>query len=266
MSAPQTDPLAFDAAMVERLDRIYSSPQIVAQRARFRELLAARPGELGLEVGCGVGHLACELAREIAPSGRIVALDNSLDMVRGTQARVAKDGLTDLIDIRVGDATALDVPSNTVDFVAGVQTYSYVNDIERAIGEAARVLRMGGRLAILETDWDMCIYESNDRALARRVIDARAAHCAHPYLPRQLPRLLRAAGLSLVRWGVYPIIEPRYEPDSFGVGFVGIARDTAIQHGVSVEVADTWAADIRSRTSEGEYFFCMNRLIFVGQK
>jgi ubiquinone/menaquinone biosynthesis C-methylase UbiE len=266
MSAPQENSLAFDAAMVERLDRIYSSSQIVGQRARFRELLAARPGELGLEVGCGVGHLACELAREVLPGGRIIAFDSSPDMARGTRSRVEKDGLTNAIDIRVGDAAALDFPSDSVDFVVGVQVYSYVSDIERAIGEAARVLRKGGRLAILETDWDMCVYESNDRALTRRVIDARAAHYAHPYLPRQLPRLFRAAGLSLVRWGVYPIMETRYEPDSFGTGFVGIARDAAVQHGVSAEAADAWAADIHSRRSEGEYFFCTNRLIFIATK
>jgi ubiquinone/menaquinone biosynthesis C-methylase UbiE len=266
MSAPQRDSLVFDVAMVERLDKIYSSPQIVGQRARFRELLAARPGELGLEVGCGVGHLACELAREVLPGGRIIAFDSSPDMARGTQSRVEKYGLSGVLDIRVGDAAALDLPSDSVDFVVGVQVYSYVSDIARAMREAARVLRKGGRLAILETDWDMCTYESNDRALTRRVIDARAAHVAHPYLPRQLPSLFRAAGLSLVRCGVYPIMETRYEPDSFGVGFVGIARDAAIQHGVSPEEADAWAADIRSRTSDGDYFFCTNRLIFVASK
>jgi hypothetical protein len=61
-------------------------------------------------------------------------------------------------------------------------------------------------------------------------------------------------------------METRYEPDSFGAGFVGIARDAAIQHGVSAAEADAWAADVRSRTSEGEYFFCTNRLIFIATK
>jgi SAM-dependent methyltransferase len=213
-----------------------------------------------------VGHLACELAREVLPNGKIIAFDSSPDMARAAQSRVERDGLTNAIDIRVGDAAALNLPSDSVDFVVGVQVYSYVSDIARAIREAARVLREGGRLAILETDWDMCVYESNDRALTRRIIDARAAHYAHPYLPRQLPRLFLAAGLSLIRWGVYPIMETRYEPDSFGVGLVGFARDAAVQHGVSADDAETWAADIHSRTPEGEYFFCTNRLIFIATK
>jgi len=37
--------------MAAQLDRLYASPQVVAQRRRLRELIAARPGERGLDVG-----------------------------------------------------------------------------------------------------------------------------------------------------------------------------------------------------------------------
>src|SRR3990172_6981314 len=69
----------YDAAAVARLDRHYSTPQIVDQRVRFRAAVAARPGERGLDVGCGAGHLACGLAREVATGGRIDAVDRSRD-------------------------------------------------------------------------------------------------------------------------------------------------------------------------------------------
>jgi ubiquinone/menaquinone biosynthesis C-methylase UbiE len=52
----------FEAEDIARLERAYSTPQIVDQRRRFRAAVAARPGEVGLDVGCGAGHLACELA------------------------------------------------------------------------------------------------------------------------------------------------------------------------------------------------------------
>jgi len=71
----------FDAAGAARLDRAYATPQIVEQRKRLRAVVAARPGEVGLDVGCGPGYLACELAREVMPGGRIVAIDHSDDML-----------------------------------------------------------------------------------------------------------------------------------------------------------------------------------------
>jgi precorrin-6B methylase 2 len=64
----------FNAADVARLDRAYSTPQIVDQRRRFRAVLAPRSGEVCLDVGCGAGHLACELAGDVAPGGCIVGI------------------------------------------------------------------------------------------------------------------------------------------------------------------------------------------------
>ena len=59
----------------------------------------------------------------------------------------------------LGDATALGFPDETFDFVVAVQVYSFVPNVARAIEEAARVLRNGGRLLVLESDWDMCYME-----------------------------------------------------------------------------------------------------------
>jgi trans-aconitate methyltransferase len=90
----------FEAADIARLDRAYSTPQIVDQRRRFRAAVAARPGEIGLDVGCGAGQLACELAREVAPGGRIVAIDKSSQSVEASAARAANEKLADVIDVR----------------------------------------------------------------------------------------------------------------------------------------------------------------------
>jgi len=265
MSIPAREPTKFDAAMVARLDKLYASPQAAAQRARFRELLAARSGEIGLDVGCGLGHLTCELAREVSPGGRVIGLDSSPEMVNAATSRIEMESLTDLVEVRAGDAVVLDLPDESADFVAAVQVYSYVREVTSAIQEAARILRKGGRLAVLETDWDMCVYESSDPALMRRILDGRWRF-AHSCLPRQLHRLIEQSGLTLARCEAFPIIETQFEADSFGVGLVAIAREAAVRHGVSSIDADAWAMDIRSRSKSGEYFFSAIRFIFIATK
>lgn len=255
----------FDAAMAKQLNKLYSSQQVVAQRAKFRTLVAAQRGEIGLDIGCGVGHLACELGREVSPGGRIVAVDSSVDMIKSAAARLAREKLDHCVEVRLGDAIALDFAPQSVDFVVAVQVLCYIPDVGRAMAEIARVLRKGGRLAILETDWDLCLYESMDEALTRRILDGRWRF-AHPHLPRQLHRLIREAGLMLTRSDAFPIIETRYDPDSFGAGLVAIARDAAVRNGIAAEEADAWALDIRSRANDGEYFFCTNRFMFVATK
>ena len=266
MSTAGATPAVFDAKAAAQLERMYSSAQVVAQRARFRELLAARPGEIGLDVGCGLAHLALELAQDVAPGGRVIALDNSGHMVGEAAARVSAAGVADAVTVRHGDATALDLPEASVDFVVAAQVYSYVPDVGRAVAEAARVLRPGGRLAVLETDWDLCTYEAADPLLTRRVLDARARHFAHPHLPRQLHRLMHAAGLTLSCCDVVPLIETRYDPDSFGAGMLPVARSAALKSGIDAAAVDEWVADIKSRTADGEYFFATCRFVFIATR
>ena len=266
MPAANASPTVFNAKAAAQLERMYCSPQVVAQRATFRQLLAARPGETGLDVGCGLAHLAIELARDVAPGGRIVALDSSEHMVGEAAARVAAAGLADAVTVRQGDATALDLADASVDFVVAAQVYSYVPDVGRGVAEAARVLRAGGRLAVLETDWDLCTYESADPALTRRILDARAQHFAHPHLPRQLHRLLRAAGLTLSRCEAVPLIETRFDAESFGAAMLPVARSAALKGGLEPAAVDDWVADISSRTAGGEYFFATFRFVFVATR
>jgi arsenite methyltransferase len=257
----------FEAADVARLDRAYSTPQIVEQRQRFRAAVAARPGEAGLDVGCGAGHLACELAAEVAPGGRIVAIDKSPQSVEASKARAAREKLADTVDVQVGDATALEFPDETFDFAVAVQVYSFVTNVARAIEEAARVLRKGGRLLVLESDWDMCLWKSKDPAFTRRMISARAeTQFAHAYLPRDLHKLFRAAGSTLADVRTFSIVETRYEPDSYGASVIGISRDSALKHGMPVEAVAAWEQDLRSRTAEGDWFFCLDRFAFTGTK
>jgi ubiquinone/menaquinone biosynthesis C-methylase UbiE len=259
--------LNYDAAHVARLDRTYSTPQIVDQRLRFRLSVQARPGEVGLDVGCGAGHLACELAREVAPGGRIIAIDQSRDSVDASKDRVAKEELTNTVVVHIGDATALDFPDETFDFVAGAQIYSFIPNVAGAIREAARVLRKGARLVVLDSDWDLCIWKSKDPVLTRRIISARAANqFAHAHLPRDLNGLFIGAGLTLVDAHAFSIIETRYDPNSYGISSIDVTREEALKYGVPALDVAAWEEDLRSRTAEGEWFFYLARFIFTGRK
>lgn len=265
MSDTDPAPHVFNASMGARLEKLYASPQIVAQRRRFRAVLEVREGESGVDVGCGVGHLICELAEDVGAGGRMTGVDASSDMLAGAAARVHARRLDERVALREGDATALGLPDASADFVVAVQTYSYVPDIVAAIAEAARVLRPGGRLGVLETDWDLYVYGSPDVELMRRIFDGRWRF-EHSHLPRELNRLCRDAGLEPSHAEAFPLVETSYEPGSFGAGMLAIGRNAAIRHGVDRAAVDAWVADVEARGRAGDWFFCLNRFIFIATK
>lgn len=256
----------FDAAAAARLDRTYAAPEIAEQRVRTRAALAAQPGERGLEVGCGPGFLAVELAREVGPGGRIVALDSSPDMLDRTRQRAAREGVADRVEAVLGDAARLEFPDEGFDFVVAVQVYLYVAEVERALREAARVLRPGGRLVVVDTDWDSCVWLTADPERHRRVLEARLRDFAQPHLPPRLPALLARAGLRLRHACAIPILNLRYENGSFSGDMIGVVARAAVRHGVPEAEAEAWAADLRGRVGDGDYFFSVNRFLFLADR
>jgi SAM-dependent methyltransferase len=106
-----------------------------AREVLFQAVARARPRRV-LEVGCGEGELAERMVRELGVD--LVAVDQSERMVELTRARG--------IDARVGDVQDLDFPDAAFDCAVAAWMLFHVANLERALGELARVLRPGGRL------------------------------------------------------------------------------------------------------------------------
>ena len=107
-------------------------------REQFLELLPPA-GRSTLDLGCGEGRLSRDLK---ALGHRVVGVDASPTMVAA-----ARD-LDPAVEVHVADAAALPFSDASFDLVIGFMSLQDVDDYERAISEAARVLEPGGRLCL----------------------------------------------------------------------------------------------------------------------
>jgi SAM-dependent methyltransferase len=252
--------LAFDAATARGIERMYVTPDVVGQRARFLQLLAPKPGERILDVGMGPGFLTHDLAPIVGERGLVAGVDSSPVMIDLAARRCEGRGPC---EFKLGDATALPFTDASFDAVTSTQVYEYVADMPRALAEVRRVLRPGGRVFILDTDWDSVVWNTADPARMRRVLDAWDEHLHDPHLPARLGPLLARAGFAVTHVEVIPIVNATLHPHCYSHGILAaIAAFAAGRRGVSEAEAKAWAAELRELGARGEYFFSLNRYAF----
>ncbi len=251
--------IEFDEENARRLVAVYTTPDVLDQRRATRAVLALRPGQHVLDIGCGPGFLAAEMAEEVGAEGRVHGIDPSDSMLA-----IARRSETP-VDYGRGDALALPFGDEWFDVAISTQVYEYVDDIEGALAEARRVLRPGGRLLVLDTDWDSIVWHSRDRERMERVLAAWNEHLSDPYLPRRLPTLMRAAGLELTDAAIIPILNHGADRNTYSAGMIGlVAEFVAGRGGVTADEATAWADDLQ--TLGDDYFFSLNRYLFVAKR
>jgi phosphatidylethanolamine/phosphatidyl-N-methylethanolamine N-methyltransferase len=87
--------------------------------------------------------------RHYGPNVTVTGVDYSEEMLAKARAKVAEEGLTNVVALRRMDARALDFPSESFDHVACMHVISVVPEPEQVMAEIARVVRPGGAVVIV---------------------------------------------------------------------------------------------------------------------
>jgi len=178
--------------------------------------LGLRPGQRVLDVGCGPGAHLGLLAGAVSPGGSVVGID--LDAGRVAFA-AERWGGNDTIAVREGDHGALPFPDGSFDVAWASLVLHHAERPLAMLGEMRRVVRPGGLVAIVEGDtggsfpvlpWPPDLESALRRAAwegARANHDGTLEYHYSGYIGRELPRLLREAGLDAIRVVACPDVD-----------------------------------------------------------
>ncbi len=131
------------------LNRVLSMGIDTIWRKNAISTLTSSDPKVILDVATGTGDLALEIAKRLNPT-KIVGLDLSQEMLNVGTKKIAKKGLSDLIEMVHGDSENLPFDDNTFDAVTvsfGVRNFE---NLEKGLLEIQRVLKKDGKLVVLE--------------------------------------------------------------------------------------------------------------------
>ncbi len=115
---------------------------------RAVDMLQLSPGATVLDVGCGTGASALPAARVVGPDGFVIGIDIAENMLARAAEKAARQGL-DNARFKLADMAASGFDEESVDAVISVFSVFFVPDVERQMAELWRLLRPGGKLAVV---------------------------------------------------------------------------------------------------------------------
>jgi ubiquinone/menaquinone biosynthesis C-methylase UbiE len=171
----------FPASQAHRLDD--PGRKLWLPQAEVIEALAIKSGETVADVGAGTGYVALPLAQAAGPAGKVYAVDAQAEMLSLLKQKLDQAALTN-VELIHAEAGRTGLPALSCDLYFLANIWHEIEDRVAALQEARRVLKTGGRIAIL--DWRPDVEPEHGPPLAHRIESSRAA------------KSLRSAGFAQV--------------------------------------------------------------------
>jgi demethylmenaquinone methyltransferase/2-methoxy-6-polyprenyl-1,4-benzoquinol methylase len=138
------------ARIYDLMNRLMSLGLDKRWRAFAARYLALGTGEVGLDLGTGTADLSIAVIHRAGRGTRMIGMDITPEMLAEGHRKLARLGLQDSIELRLGDAERIDLPDNSVDGCCSAFMVRNLTDIRQGFREMLRVVRPGGRVVCLE--------------------------------------------------------------------------------------------------------------------
>ncbi|WP_083913073.1 methyltransferase domain-containing protein [Nocardia concava] len=223
-------------------------PGIRRLRAWAHDALATRPGESAVDIGSGTGSEVLTFADRVGPTGTALGVEPDPDLLLAAERRAAQAGSG--ATFVSGDAYGLPVGSESFDVALCERVFQHLTAPARAAGEIARVLRPGGRVVVMDSDWGTAIVHPGDRHVVHEVIETMIAGTTNPFAGRRLAGQLTAAGLVVDDIASHALIQD----GSIGAGaLVARVADRAVARGsISKAQRAQLLADLEAGAASGD--------------
>ncbi|MGW4090152.1 methyltransferase domain-containing protein [Nocardia sp. NPDC004750] len=252
------DPMA---VLVGILDLQAALPGISRMRRWGHDVLAVASGERALDIGAGTGSEVLEFARRVGPDGEAVGVDPNPAMLAVADARAEAAG----VSARFVEGTAyhLPFPDASFDAVRCERVYQHLDDPAAATAEIARVLRPGGRVLLIDSDWHTAIAHPGDDDVIARLRESMLTTTPNPKSGRSLRGLLTAAGFAIDDVGSQAVI---WDPETIRPLFAQMTERARAAGAITEQERTDLAAAMEAGIARGDYHLSVTMFAVLGHR
>lgn len=252
--------------IASRLEARGRHPAFAGMLHEYLEAMRIDEAQRVLDLGCGTGLAARAIARRPRFSGTVTGVDLSPRLIEAAARLAAQEGMQERVAFLTGDTRELELPEASFDAVVAHTLVSHVADPLSVVHVAARLLKPGGMLGIFDGDYASLTFGNADAERGRAADEALIkAVVTSPRAMRQMPRMLRAAGLELV--ACFPHVLAEVGRAEFWLSGIEVYRRLIPKAGtMTAEEADAWASALVNDAQSGVFFGASNFYSYVARK
>ena len=223
--------------------------------------LALAPGQTALDLGCGPGYVAAQIARLVGPNGRVHALDVNAEFVTRARAVVTEAGVADRVTVHHLTGERFPLPDASCDRALAKNVLEYVPSADATLRELLRVLKPGGTLTAIDSDWAFVLIEPLTPDEVRELFTAAAPAFREPFIGRKLRAAFRRAAFRDVQVDIVASADDK--------GFLRPVVDNMLGYARKFgTMSEARCAELRTRVegaiASGEYLAVLPQFVVRG--
>jgi len=236
-------------------------------KQRSYALMQIQAGHKVLDLGCGPGTDTIPLAPLVGVNGQVIGADYDETMIAEAEQCAEQAGVNTWVSHQRVDAMSLPFETDYFDSCRSERLFQHLLNPAQALSEMTRVIKSGGWVAVLDTDWGSWSTDSDETDIERRLARFLAESSLHNgYSGRKLYRLFKQQNLVDISFEVFPVATPNY-----GLARQGTQAERSEQEALKAGVITAkelhrWQTSLEQADSEGIYFSSVNVMLFAGRK
>lgn len=259
----EVDKYGDTSELIEYLSKFESLPEVQLYRKQAHSLLELSTEDEVIEIGCGTGHNAFALSKNIT-NGTVVAVDNSKKMIDYADTKYGNQ--SQFLSFVYSSADNLPFQNDHFTKCYCERTLQHVRQPLKVLSEIKRVMKKNSYLLNIEPDWESLTITCDDIDLTRKIITHQCNYIVNPKIGKEMSDYIKKTNMRVVKDAINKITFDNIDLADFFYNLNLSANRAVADKIITISEKDNWINNLRLKTKNNQFSCSLNLISTLSQK